>query len=234
MRSFVALAIGMLALSGVASAQSPAAPAAPSQAPAATAAAPAPKAEHGYAEVVLQSAFGNVTSQSFGGEVGVTVFPNVQIFGEFGQVRDVATAGIGTAAQLIAGFLSQTQSGVAFSVKEPVTFGVVGVKYNVPIAGSKVRPYVMGGGGMASVKQNVAFTVGGSDITSALASTYGVQLGTDLSGTFTSPMIVIGGGAAYPVWQQMIVDLQFRFGRIMADGGGINVSRAGIGVGLRF
>jgi hypothetical protein len=31
-----------------------------------------------------------------------------------------------------------------------------------------------------------------------------------------------------------VLDLQFRYGRIMADDSGINVSRAGIGVGERF
>ncbi len=217
MRSFVALAIGMLALSGVANAQT----------------SPAPAVDRGYAEVNLQSAFGNVTSQSFGAEVGVTLMPNLQVFGEVAKVRDVATTGIGAAAQLIAGFLSQTQTNVTFSVKEPVTFAVAGVKYTIPTTGT-IHPYVLGGAGMATVTQDVAFTVGGSDITSALASTYGVQLGTDLSGSFTKPMIVVGGGVMWPAWQRLVVDVQFRFGRILAEDGGINVSRAGIGVGVRF
>lgn len=217
MRSFVALAIGVLALSSVANAQTP----------------PAPEADHGYVEGVLQSAFGNVTSQSFGAEVGVTVVPNLQVFGEFGKVRDVATTSIGSAAQLIAGFLSQTQTGVSFSVKQPATFAVGGVKYTIPTTGT-IHPYVLGGAGMATVSQNVAFTVGGTDVTSALASTYGVQLGTDLSGSFTKPMIVVGGGVMWPAWQRLVVDVQFRFGRILAEDGGINVSRAGIGVGVRF
>ena len=219
MRSFVALAIGMLALTGVASAQTPA----------------SMDADRGYVEGVIQSAFGNVTSQSIGVEIGVTIKPNLQVFVEVGQVRDVATSSIGAAAQLIAGFLAQTQANVAFSVKEPVTFGVAGLKYIVPMVGAAaVRPYVLGGAGLASVSQNVAFTVGGSDITSSLASQYGVQLGTDLSGSFTKPMIVAGAGAMWAPWQRLVVDLQFRFGRILAEDGAINVSRAGVGVGVRF
>ena len=87
---------------------------------------------------------------------------------------------------------------------------------------------------MASVKQDVTFTVGGSDVTSTLASQYGVQLGSDLSGTFTKPMVVAGAGAMWPAWQHLVVDIQFRFGRIFAEDGGINVSRAGIGIGVRF
>ena len=194
---------------------------------------PAATAERGYAEVVAESSFSNVTSQSYGAELGVTIRPNFQVFVEAGMVRDVATAEIGVAAQTIAGFLAQTQSNVAFRVKEPVTFGVAGLKVIVPTAG-KVRPYVLGGAGIASVKQDVSFTVGGSDITSSLATQYGVQLGTDLSGSFSKPMIVVGAGAMWPLWQRLVADLQFRFGRILAEDGGINVSRAGIGIGVRF
>lgn len=218
MRSFVALAMGMLTVSGVASAQAPAA---------------APDTERGYVEGVIQSAFGNVTSQSYGAEFGVTISPNLQVFVEAGMVRDVATSDIGAAAQTIAGFLSQTQANVAFRVKEPVTFGVAGLKLIVPTAG-RLRPYVMGGGGLASVTQDVAFTIGGNDVTSSLAAQYGVQLGSDLSGSFTKPMIVAGAGAMWPAWQRLVIDFQYRFGRIFAEDGGINVSRAGIGVGLRF
>ena len=38
----------------------------------------------------------------------------------------------------------------------------------------------------------------------------------------------------WPAWQRLVVDVQFRFGRILAEDGGINVSRAGIGLGVRF
>ena len=216
MRSCVAFAVGMLALASVASAQT---------------SASASDADHGYVEGVIQSAFGNVTSQSFGAEIGFTVMRNVQVFVEAGQVRDVATASIGAAAQIIAGGLSQTQANVGFRVKEPVTFGVAGLKFVVPTAGA-LRPYVLAGGGVASVKQDVAFTVGGTDVTSNLPQ-LGVTLGSDLSGTFTTPLVVVGAGAMWP-WQRLVVDLQYRYGRIFADDGGINVSRAGIGIGVRF
>ncbi len=187
MRSCVLWAAGMLALASVASAQTPAS---------------APAQDQGYVEGVIQSAFGNVTSQSYGAEVGFTVKRNVQVFGEVGRVRDVATASIGAAAQSIAGFLSQTQTNVAFRVKQPVTFGVAGLKFIVPTTG-KLRPYVLAGGGVASVTQDVSFTVGGADVTNNLPS-LGVALGTDLSGSFTKPMLVVGAGAMWP-WQRLVV-----------------------------
>jgi opacity protein-like surface antigen len=216
MRSCVALAAGMLALAGVASAQTPASTPAPDQ---------------GYVEGVFQSAFGNVTSQSYGAEFGFTVRPNLQVFGEVGKVGNVATSSIGAAAQSIAGFLSQTQANVAYQVKQPVTFGVAGLKFIVPTDGT-LRPYVLAGGGVANVTQDVSFTVGGTDVTNSLPS-FGVTLGTDLSGSFTKPMLVLGAGAMWP-WQRLVVDLQYRFGRIFAEDEGINVNRAGIGIGVRF
>jgi opacity protein-like surface antigen len=219
MRPFAFLFLGTLALGGVAQAQ--------------TGTAAGPTKDAGYVEVVAQSAFGNVTSQSYSVEVGVTIRPNLQVFVEGGQTRNVAPAQLGIDAQTIAGALSQTQANVGFSTKEPAVFAAGGVKYIMPVAGSKARPYVLGGFGMAKVKRDVAFTVGGSDVTSTL-SQYGIVLGTDLSGDFTKPMFVAGGGVTWPVWQRLVVDLQFRFGKIFAEEGGINVARAGIGIGVLF
>jgi opacity protein-like surface antigen len=216
MRVFAAAAIVTLAFSGTAGAQT----------------TPAADADRGYAEAVLQSSFGNVTSQSIGGEAGFTVRPNLQVFIEGGLVRDAATSDIGTAAQQIAGFLSRTQSNVGYSVKQPVTFVAGGVKLLFPTSAA-LKPYVLAGGGIASVKQDVAFTIGGSDVTSSLP-TYGVTLGSDLSGTFTKPLIQAGAGVMWPVWHQLVIDVNFRYGHIFADDSGINISRAGIGVGVRF
>ena len=213
MRSFVILTVGMLTVSGVAHAQS--------------------AAGKGYVEGVAQSAFGNATSQSYGAEGGFAVTPGLWIFVEGGQIRNVATEAVGTAAQLIASFLAETQpAAVAFQVKEPVTFATVGLKYEMLVDG-KAQPYVMVGGGMARVKQDATFSVGGTDVTGNLQQ-YFVVLGTDLSGTSTKPMLTLGAGVAWPAWKRLVLDLQYRYGRIFADDQGINVNRAGLGVGVRF
>jgi opacity protein-like surface antigen len=216
MRLFVMLMAGTLALSSVAQAQS-ATPSAPST---------------GYVEGVAQSAFGNVTSQSFGLELGFTVTTGVQVFVDAGYVRDAAPSDLGTSAQVIAGFLSQTQNNVTFRGKEPVTFGLAGVRYLIA-SSSKIEPYVLAGGGVAQVKKDVSFTVGGNDVTSSLQQ-FGVVLGTDLSGTETRPMLTVGVGVVWPVWQNLIVDFQYRYGRVFTSDSGLNVSRAGVGIGVRF
>jgi opacity protein-like surface antigen len=217
MRVLLAVLVGAIALGGVAEAQTPAAANDPGK---------------GYVEVVAASAFGNVTSQSYGAEIGVTVAPMLQLFVDGGQVRDVATADISTSAQLIAGALAQSYANVGFSVKEPVTFFGAGARFLIPPVG-RAQPYVTVGVGAAKVKQDVKFTIAGSDVTSSIDQ-YGVTLGTDLKGDFTKPMITAGAGVAVTVWKQMIVDLQIRYGRILAEDGGINVTRAGLGIGFKF
>jgi len=226
MRSGVCGIVAALALGGVAQAQS--------------AATASRSADRGYAEFVAQSAFGNVTSQSYGGEIGFTVVPHLQVFVEAGKTRDVATPEISAAAQAIAGGLTLLEPRVngqpvvvGYSVKEPVTFFAAGMRYLPAMVGAKAQPYVMGGFGGAKVSQNVAFTVGGTDVTGTLPQ-FGVVLGTDLSGELTSPLLILGGGVTYPLWTRVILDFQLRFGRIFAEETPINVTRAGIGVGLRF
>ena len=213
MRPSVMLMVGTLALGGVAQAQ------------------PAAPASKGYVEAVAQSAFGNVTSQSFGAELGFTVAPKVQVFVEAGFVRDTAASDLGASAQIIAGFLSQTQTGVAFSGKQPVGFGAGGIRYLIP-ASARFEPYVLAGVGVARVTKEVSFSVAGSDVTGTLPQ-YGVVLGTDLSGSESAAMMTLGVGVAWP-WQRLVVDLQYRYGRVFASEQGLNVNRAGVGIGFRF
>jgi opacity protein-like surface antigen len=209
------MVMGMLTVATAVNAQTP------------TAAEP----DHGYVEAVAQSAFGNVTSQSFGAEVGVTVRPALQVFGSFGKVRDAATTEIGASAQTIALALAQVQTGVvSYSVKEPVTFFVGGVRYRIPST-MMLKPYILGGVGVATVTKDVKYLIGGTDASSSLAQY--VTVGTDIAGDETKMMFTVGGGVVWPAWRQLIVDLQYQYGRISTDTA-ITVNRAGIGVGVRF
>jgi opacity protein-like surface antigen len=185
----------------------------------------------GYVEGVAQSAFGNVTSQSYGVELGVTLKPSVQIFGEVGFTKDTAPASLGTSAQVIANYLSLTQSNVAYTAAQPVTFGVAGLRFPFATT-SKLEPYVLVGGGVAQVKKDVTFTIGGTDVTNNLTQ-YGVVLGTDLSGSETKGTLSVGVGVAWPVWQKLVVDFQYRYGRVFTTEG-LNMNRVGVGIGVRF
>jgi opacity protein-like surface antigen len=182
----------------------------------------------GYVAGVAEAAFGNQTSQSYGAEAGVAVSKVLQVFVEGGEVRTAAPAAQGTNAQLIA-----TGLGATFTAKQPVGFGVAGVRYLVPVSGSKVQPYLSIGAGAARVTQDVHFFVAGADVTSNVTQ-LGAVLGSDLSGSVTKAMVAIGGGVVWPVWQHVFVDLHYRYGRVFVPDQGLNLNRAGLSIGYRF
>ena len=143
----------------------------------------------------------------------------------------MATTEIGTSAQTIALALAQLQSGaVSYSVKEPVTFFVGGVRYRFQTT-SVLKPYILGGVGVATVTKDVKFLMGGSDASSTLSQV--VTLGSDVLGDETKLMFTLGGGVVWPAWRQLIVDLRYQYGRISTDTA-ITVNRAGVGIGVRF
>lgn len=216
MKLIVAGLVGMLALSGVAHAQS------------------ASSDSTGFIEGVAQSAFGNVTSQSFGIEGGVVLAPRITLIAEFGVVRDSAPKALGTTAQIIAGSLTQIQSAaVAYSVKQPVGFGQIGVRYDFPYS-EKLHPYVEVAGGLARIKRDVTFTIGGADVTDKLSTSYGIVLGTDLAGTESKLMIGGGGGVVYDITPSVMFDAGYRFSRVSTDPSSTNINRIGAGIGFRF
>jgi len=188
---------------------------------------------HGYVAAVADAAFGSASSQSYGVEGGYTFSPGLQVFIEAGRVNNVASSAFFTAAQTIAGGLGQTESNVGFSAKQPAGFGDAGVRYLAPVYSTRLQPYAQAGIGLARVTNDARFTINGTDVTGSLAQ-YGVQLGTDLSGHFTRPLLALGVGVTYPVWSRVIVDLHYRYGRIFAPDQGINMNRAGIGLGVSF
>lgn len=192
-------------------------------------------AEPFYLEGFAQSSFGNVTSQAFGVEAGMRIDPRLRVFVEAGLARDTAPKTLGASAQLIAGYLTQVQSSaVAFSVRQPVRFLIGGLRYQIPYDDDDdFEPYVLAGFGMASVKRDIGFAIGGSDITDTI-STYGVALGRDLSGSVTKGMLSLGGGLVWHVRRPTFFEVQYRFGRVFDEPKGFNVNRVGAGVGVRF
>jgi opacity protein-like surface antigen len=181
----------------------------------------------GYIEAVAQSAFGNVTSQSFGGEIGVRLKPGLQVFVDAGYVRDTTPSTLSTSAQVIANDISAKAGGGSYQVKQPVTFGIAGIKYLLPVDQSRFAPYVMIGGGAARVERDVTFSVATGQV-----SDY-VTIGDDLAGRETAGMVSAGVGVEILFGRLFIVDLQYRFGHVFTSDG-ININRAGAGVGIRF
>jgi opacity protein-like surface antigen len=193
-----------------------------------TTAKPSSTTETGYAEFFAQSAFGNVTSQAYGAEAGFWVMPSLQVFGEFGWVRNTASDALAASAQTIAAGISAAAGNATYEVRQPVTFGAGGVKYIVPVEQSRMLPYVLAGFGVAAVKKDVTFSTTAGDVSQF------ATIGTDLSGTETKPMISLGAGVGFPIGNVIIIDVQYRYGHVFTSDQGLNINRVGAGLGVRF
>jgi opacity protein-like surface antigen len=186
-----------------------------------------------YIEGIGGWTFGEKGSQFFGAEGGFTWKPNVHVFIEGGRVNNAGGSAIRDAAELLGEGLSRIQSGVSVKAEQPTIFVSGGLRYSAPFSGSRAQPFFIVGGGISRVKQDVKVTVAGADVTSTLAN-LGVVLGSDLSGSFTRPHVVFGGGFTIAVHRNAFAEVSYRLMRIFAEDSGITINRAGLGFGMRF
>lgn len=178
--------------------------------------------------------FGNASDVSLGGEFDWKLGVEWELFVEAGQMRNVATADMEDAAQVIVNAL-----GGSAAVGQKATYFNAGIKYLfVPVGG--FTPYAGVGAGMASLKKDVAFTIGGATLDEAqLLSQYRVQLGNDLAGSSSRPMVTVAVGLSRS-FGRAFLDLSYRYGVIFAktdlieDDKATNTQRVQVGFGVRF
>ena len=187
-----------------------------------------------YLDVTGGATFGHKTGGSIGAEGAYFVLPSIGIFAEAGWMSNVLTAGIQNDANFIASAV-----GLSASAKTRLTYFDVGGTYRFPMEG-RVRPYLLLGVGLAHADNVTKFASGGTDVTGQLLSTYGVQLGTDLSGSYNKVFGVFGLGVRVPVGRQWFGDISYRYGYVgkntsdNADIPSINTNRLQFGFGARF
>ena len=184
-----------------------------------------------FAAVDAAATFGHKSSGAFGGEAGMQVNKMIAVSIEGGHMINVGTAELDQKAQNIANSVGATASSAY-----KVNFFDVAVRYT-PQMTWKAQPYIMWGFGLAKVTAETELAVNGTVVP---PESLGVQFGTDLNGSVNKGMMVIGGGAMYPLSNRYFVDGSFRYGRIFADEGeiendhGINTNRLQVGFGIRF
>ena len=182
-------------------------------------------------EFNLGPTLGHKSDKFFGGEFGWRLTKDLDIYVEAMHMGNVATTDLDDRATTIANFLGGTAS-TAFVVNG----GDVGVKYHF-VATPMIHPYVLAGVGVAAVRTEVEFAVGGTVIDPA---TRGVQLGADLSGTQNKTLVVLGFGVRVPFKSQFFADLGYRYGQILAKTDAfetdksIPTQRVVLGVGVKF
>lgn len=196
--------------------------------------AAAPGASHTYGEIVAGPTFGHNTDASFGLEAGFP-YKGLHIFVEGGVMRNVTTATLETAATTLTTTPGSPlkAANATFTLKQPVAYLAAGLRFNLPTHG-RLAPYILIGGGGARVTKKVAFIVNGSDVTDRLLSDFGVQLGADLAGHETKPLVTGGIGTHVSLTERVLADVSYRYGRVFLEEGGMNTSRLQFGVGMAF
>jgi hypothetical protein len=185
-----------------------------------------------YIGAIVGATFGNKTGTIYGVEAGIKLLDSYEIFIEGGRMTDVTTSGTQDAANAIGSFLAGLGKGSAtWSATTPVNYGAVGARYLYPLS-EKIEPYVAVSLGMANVEKKASFALNGSDVTGSLSS-YGVQLGQDLSGKSNKFMATLGGGIRVNV-NRLLFDAGIRYGRILTKPEGTNVFRIHVGAGYKF
>src|SRR5262249_32091741 len=151
--------------------------------------------------------FGHKSSGSVGVEAGGQLGGPIGVFIEGGRMMNVGTDDLDARALKIANAVGATAS-----ASYKVNYFAVGVRV-APDFALRARPYVVLGGGVASVRAETAFAVNGTTVP---PESLGVQIGSDLSGSEKKGYFTIGGGVMYPLMTRFFVDGSYRYGHISA------------------
>jgi opacity protein-like surface antigen len=173
--------------------------------------------------------FDHAAGGIFGGGVTVVASNHVQILGEVGRLTNVLPKA--TAANLnavAASFVANGTTPFFFDAKRPGYYGLGEVRMTSAMSKSGLAPFVEGGVGFAHVTSKISAQGAGVDMTDAFLAAI-APLPTE-----TKPMFTGGAGLSIRAGRRSVVDLGYRYGRIMTDAPRIPTNRlyAAIRIGL--
>jgi opacity protein-like surface antigen len=178
-------------------------------------------------------------------EGGVRIAPHVMVFGSIGRFGNLQGDLQPTLDATSAALAANQGLTVIGSGSLPATYGLGGLRVEVPTRG-RILPYVLGGIGVARLNPapQLSFSSGimpdgsmptvGTDVTAALVA----------AGGFTTPpassaaMVTLGGGVQIPLAHHWAVDAGYRYAHIAADttlsATPLNTNGMAFGFGYRF
>jgi opacity protein-like surface antigen len=219
-----ALCVAVLSVAVPAAAQAPAAQQ--------TQANSAPMVTLWYAGIITGVAAVEQAGGAIGGEAGMRVWRNFDVSLEGGWFQDTNTKHRSDLAAQLATFIQQREGQTATSsVDAPTTYFAANGRWVFENTG-RFRPYAMAGIGAARVEINSTFTLAGQDITGSLPS-YGVTLGSDLSGHSSHFLVSAGVGVLVPIGK-FYGDIGYRITSIQTPDQTSNVNRLVVAFGVRF
>lgn len=163
----------------------------------------------------------SASAPTFGGSVAVPLGDHVQLLGEAGRLTDIK-----------ASLLDQAIDLSPIDVGMSAWYAEGGVRF-IGSPRSAVRPYVEASAGVARLKPSV-----GAD------GWIGAITNTGLAFLSSTEPVVGAGGGVMIQGGPVVVDLGYRYKRILADGGlatafalgddGFDVNQVRVGLGIRF
>jgi hypothetical protein len=159
------------------------------------------------------------TNPSFGGAIGGSLTPNIQVIGEAGRIGNMLPS---TVSSLLA------FSPVGFGVS--AWYGQGGVRFTS--SGSAVRPYAEASAGFARLQTDLRGFEGNSRLIGDLALGFLDR---------TEPIATVGGGVTFG-GGSFIADLGYRYRKVLSSswmdalafGDSLHASEVRLGVGVRF
>jgi hypothetical protein len=189
------------------------------------------------ASLALSGTFGVRFNRAVAFELELTSAP------DFARQRDFGVLPLAVTALSI--FPAQR-----FDLETRAVLFLTNARVFIPTTLSRVRPFVVAGGGLAHVRQDVAFSW-----TASATGGIGNPQPLRLTGTGGDPFVpnasllfpqlyqttsadlalalTLGGGASVDVWKGLSVDVDLRYYRLMGQRDW-NVGRFGVGAGYRF
>lgn len=184
---------------------------------------------------------GSATSAELDGEVGVKVAPNVLLFGNVGNVRDIHWSTLETSVSNTVSALSAI-NGLTTTpqARVPTWYSLGGARIQFPNQ-SVITPYVFGGIGFARMNPSVRFLYQSGTTISGNAANVGDDLTADIvsNGLFTAPtpttslMLRTGGGVQVPISKHLLGNVGYSISRISADTP-IHAQDFSFGLGIKF
>ncbi|HUL75552.1 MAG TPA: hypothetical protein VLT86_20735 [Vicinamibacterales bacterium] len=174
--------------------------------------------------------FGTAASGSLAGSVGVSVSPFVQVFGEFGRMRNTLPSDENTAleanAAAAAAALGSTDTPVILG-NLPVFYGMGGVRLKA--RSGNVTPFGEAAVGFGHITSTLVATLDGQDISSQVFTT---PLTSNLPQT--QLMEAFGGGVTIAAGKQAAVDIGYRYSHIGTENGATPINTSSVYGALHF
>jgi hypothetical protein len=184
--------------------------------------------DRGFARVLGGATFGtSSTSSIFGAGAGVSIGPNIQIFGEIGRMGNVMPSEFEDDFEELADLLTDELGIlVTLDVSAPAVYALGGIRFNVPAPG-RVQPFVEGLAGVSTISFGIEAEVGGIDISQEIEDEAGIENETEMT-------LAFGGGINFGLTETLGLDVGYRYNRIFTEDPAVNASAIYAALTFRF